>query len=351
MRMSRGVCRMNRLNGRASWAIRDSWRCGCWVVCCLLLGCTSFKTEDQLKRKDGIMTADGSDTTKTESAADPSVGSRQSLSNPEKDAAAAKPVRIEPPRQRRTLPDLLLFAPTQYPQGDWEPSGLDYEDAWFQSVDGKRIHGWYCGRPDPRAVVLYAHGNGGNLSSRAPLLRLLQSEMNVAVLIFDYRGYGRSEGKPNSEAILADARAARTWLAVKTERSESDLVLMGRSLGGAVAIQLARELPPRGLIVESSFASLKDVARHHYPALAWVVSSNTLNSQAAIGQYRGPLLMSHGDADRIIPYSSGVKLFEAANEPKQWMTIPGGRHNDSPPAEYYRQLDQFLQSLPVRSAT
>jgi fermentation-respiration switch protein FrsA (DUF1100 family) len=241
---------------------------------------------------------------------------------------------------------MLLFYPEKYPAGDWNPSELKYEDVWFNAADGTRLHGWYCPADKPRAVVLYAHGNGGNVSHRAALLRRFQNDLRLTLLIFDYRGYGRSEGAPTVEGVVQDARAARTALARRAGVTETQVVLMGRSLGGAVVVQLAADSPPRGLILQSTFSSLKDVAAHYYPALAWLAPAGKLNSAAKIARYKGPLLQSHGDADRTVPYALGRKLFEAAREPKRFVTIPGGDHNDPLTPEYYRQLKDFLGSLP-----
>jgi fermentation-respiration switch protein FrsA (DUF1100 family) len=242
----------------------------------------------------------------------------------------------------RSLDELLLFFPSKYPDGDWEPKGLSYEDVWFKAADGVKVHGWYCPCDSPRAVVLYAHGNAGNLSHRAAVMRLFQNQLRVSALIFDYRGYGRSEGVPTVEGILSDARAARTFLAGHARIEESDIVLIGNSLGGAVAVQLAAEKPPRALVLENAFSSLRDVAQHHYPALAWLVPAKKLNSAEQVVRYKGPLLQCHGDADRTIPFASGAKLFAAANEPKRFVRIPNGDHNDWLPVEYYRQLDALL---------
>jgi len=245
----------------------------------------------------------------------------------------------------RPLDELLLFYPKKFPDGDWEPDWLQYEDIWFPSVDGTEIHGWYCPAPEPRAVVLYAHGNGGNVAYRAKRLQRLQTDMGCSVLIFDYRGYGRSHGRPSVKGILADAEAARHKLAQLAQVDLGDIVLLGRSLGGAVATQLAAHSPARGLILESTFCSLRTVARHHYPKLSWLVKRQKLNSIELIKQHQRPLLISHGDADEIVPYQLGCDLFEAANDPKQLITIPGGLHNDPHPDDYYVALDAFLKEL------
>ncbi|MEZ5941287.1 MAG: alpha/beta fold hydrolase [Planctomycetaceae bacterium] len=245
-----------------------------------------------------------------------------------------------------TIDELLLFFPSKYPAGNWKPANLSYEDVTFNAEDGTTIHGWYCSCDNPRATLLYAHGNGGNLTYRTPLLEYLTKQLRVNVLIFDYRGYGRSEGVPTVEGALEDARAARTFLAQHEGIRETDIVLMGRSLGGAIVVQLATEKAPRGLVLESTFSSLKDIATVHYPKLAWLVPAEKLNSAKRITQYHGPLLQSHGDADYVIPFASGQKLFDAALDPKQFVTINGTGHNDPQSPEYYRRLDQFIESLP-----
>lgn len=244
-----------------------------------------------------------------------------------------------------SLDELLLFFPQKHPSGDWQPADLEFEDVWFASADGTQLHAWYCPANDPQAFVLYSHGNGGHLADRTPLLRRLQQELQLSVLIYDYRGYGRSDGKATVRGILEDARAARMALTAKAGIGEHQLVLMGRSLGGAVAVQLARETPPRGLILESTFSSLRTVAAHHYPKLAWLVKREKLDSLSLIREIDAPLLISHGDRDRTIPFSHGEALYEAARGPKSFVPILGGDHNDVPADEYYVALREFIASL------
>jgi fermentation-respiration switch protein FrsA (DUF1100 family) len=246
-----------------------------------------------------------------------------------------------------TLDELLLFFPAKHPKGEWKPKGLRFEDAWFTAKDGTRVHGWYCPCEKPRAVLLLAHGNAGNLTYLSGLLQYFQNDLRVTTLAFDYRGYGRSDGVATVEGVLEDARAARSFLANRAGVKQAEIVLMGRSLGGAVVVQLAAENAPRGLVLESTFSSLGDVASHHYgAAAALLIPADRLNSAARIGRYKGPLLLSHGDADRTIPYSLGLKLFEAANQPKKLVTIRGGDHNDPQSAEYYAELDRIIGTLP-----
>ncbi|MBN1589667.1 MAG: alpha/beta hydrolase, partial [Pirellulales bacterium] len=209
-----------------------------------------------------------------------------------------------------------------------------------------KLHGWYYPYEQARAVVLFCHGNAGNLSHRADLIRYLHDQHKLSVMIFDYRGYGRSDGVPDEQGILQDAFAARAWLARRAGIAEQDIVLMGRSLGGAVAVHLATVgNGARGLILESTFTSLPDVAETKVSSAASLMRSR-LDSLSKIGHYHGPLLQSHGDEDSVIPYENGLKLFEAANKPKQFVTIHGADHNEVQSVEYYRALDRFLDTLP-----
>ncbi len=247
------------------------------------------------------------------------------------------------------MENALIYFPSVYPEGIWNPPGLEFEDAWFEASDGTKLHGWFVPHERPRAVVLFAHGNAGNLSHRYELLQEL-SRLGVSVLIFDYRGYGRSAGSPSEAGILDDARAARRWLAGRAGVAERDVVLMGESLGGGVMVDLAARDGARGLVLENTFTSLPDVAAYHYPWLPVRMLMRTqLDSVSKIDKYHGPLLQFHGDADTIIPPAIGRRLFEAANEPKQFVNTPGRDHNDPQPPELWEALDRFLDELPSTS--
>jgi uncharacterized protein len=240
----------------------------------------------------------------------------------------------------------LIFHPIRYPEGDWSPNGLEVEDAWFQAEDGTKLHGWFVPHPSPKAVVLFTHGNGGNITHRSDLMDHLKRRLGVATFIFDYRGYGRSEGSPSGPGILADARAARAWVAKRAGVPPDRLVIFGESLGGAVAVQLAAEGGARGLILQNTFDSLSAVAACHYPwAPVRLLLRTKLDAVEAIKAYRGPLLQFHGDADRIVPYECGQRLFDAANEPKQLVTVRGGDHNDGWGHSFYEAIGRFLEGI------
>lgn len=243
----------------------------------------------------------------------------------------------------------LVFVPQKYPSGNWSPAGVEFADAEFTASDGVRLHGWYVESDNPRAVVLFCHGNAGNITHRVDRIEELVDQLGCSLLLFDYRGYGRSEGKPTEEGILLDARAARAWLAERAGVSEEEIVLVGHSLGGAVAVDLAAKDGARGLILENTFARLPDVAAVHYPwAPVRLLMRTEFNSIEKIAGYHGPLLQCHGDADEVVPFEQGKLLFEAAvSSRKHFHVIPGGLHNTPHPEWWVDELDQFLQSLPV----
>lgn len=247
-----------------------------------------------------------------------------------------------------SLDEILLFQPLKYPVGDWEPKNLIYQDVSFQSSDGTKLHGWYCPVPHPVAHVLYLHGNAANLTYRSRLMRRLQTVHRVSVFMPDYRGYGRSEGVPTVEGVLGDCRAAWAKLSALSHSHDRDIVIMGRSLGGALAIQLAAENTCRGLIVESTFSSLKKVAEYHFPKLAWMVPIEKLDSETAVQKHHGPFLQSHGDRDTVVPFRLGAQLYAAANSPKRFVRIRHANHNDAQSSAYYERFDAFLKNLPAK---
>ena len=245
----------------------------------------------------------------------------------------------------------LIFIPSNFTVGDWQPENLQYEDAEFQAADGTKLHGWFVPAENPSAVVLFCHGNAGNLTHRVDLMQVMQNYVGASVLVFDYRGYGRSEGSPDEPGVLQDARAARKWLAGRTGVAETDIVLMGESLGGGVAVDLAAKDGARGLVLEDTFTSLPDMAAYHYWWLpVRLLMRSKLDSLSQIKNYRGPLLMSHGESDSIVPIEFAKRLYEAANEPKQFIAQAGADHNDARSGEFYQELKKFLEALPARSA-
>ena len=245
------------------------------------------------------------------------------------------------------LENMLVYPAPRYPEGDWQATWLEHEDISFNSADGTMLHGWYVEHPRPKAVILYCHGNGTHVAYIAEFLAEMRDKFQVSIFAFDYRGYGRSEGKPAEKGILEDADAAQEWLAKRAGIETKDVVLMGRSLGGGIALHLAAENGARGVILQNTFTSLHDAAASNYP---WVpvrlLMRNRYDSLSRISRYSGPLFISHGTADRIIPFAHGQKLFAAATGPKEFFEIAGGDHNDSEPEHYLPALHKFLDSLP-----
>jgi len=241
----------------------------------------------------------------------------------------------------------LIYFPSVYPEGEWNAEAIGAEDAFFEAADGVKLHGWYVEHPQPRAHVLFLHGNAGNLTHRDEMLVQWRDQRRCSVFIVDYRGYGRSEGAPSEAGVLADGRAARAWLAQRAGIAEEQVVLLGRSLGGGVAVDMAAADGARAVILESTFTSLPDIAARSFPFLpVRLLMRNRLDSLSKIGDYHGPLLQSHSVDDEVIPYDLGARLFEAANEPKQFIEMQGRGHNDRPTREYKQALDAFLDSLP-----
>ena len=204
------------------------------------------------------------------------------------------------------------------------------EEVAFDTEDGLRLGGWFVppvGEPRGLTVLVF-NGNGGNRAHRAPLAAAL-ARAGLAVLLFDYRGYGGNPGTPTETGLLADARAARAYLASRRDVDPGRLVYLGESLGAAVAVALAAEQPPRAMVLRSPFTSLVDVGRLHYPALpVGLLLRDRYPSLERIGRVAAPLLVVAGERDRLVPVEQSRRLYEAAAEPKRFVLIAGADHND-----------------------
>ena len=246
------------------------------------------------------------------------------------------------------LENSLVFPASGADVGNWNPAG-DYEDVHLTSADGTRLHGWFLPHENARGHVLHLHGNGGNIAYRWIIYDRIHQTLGVSVFALDYRGYGKSEGSPNEAGVIADAEAARAWLAERTGIHPAEVILYGESLGGGVAVDLASRTVDgkpgaKALILKKTFASLPDVAARVLPFLpVRLIMRNRFDSVAKIGRFNGPVFHIHGDPDGIVPIQSGRKLFEAANEPKEFLRIPDLDHNEIVPENFYqRQVDEFL---------
>jgi fermentation-respiration switch protein FrsA (DUF1100 family) len=243
----------------------------------------------------------------------------------------------------------LIYPAPKYPRGDWQAAKrLGWEEVDFQSADGTKLHGWYREAANPsQNYLLYCHGNGENIAFIGEYLAELSDTYDLNIFAFDYRGYGRSDGSPHEAGVLADAEAAHQWLVQRSGLSPNQLILMGRSLGGSVAIHLAARHGARGLIIQSTFTSLPDAAARLYPwaPVHWLMR-NRYDSLSQMAKYDGPLLQSHGAADTLVPLDLGQKLHAAAKGPKKLLIYPGLNHNDPEPLKYGDELAAFLKSLP-----
>jgi fermentation-respiration switch protein FrsA (DUF1100 family) len=206
---------------------------------------------------------------------------------------------------------------------------LDAEEVWIDTEDGERLHGWWMPTTAAEGIghILFCHGNAGNVGDRVVTAGVLGAA-GFDVLLFDYRGYGRSTGRPSERGTIRDGRAARTAMLRRPEVETDRVVLHGESLGGAVALRLAVEDAPAGLILQSTFTSVRDVARVHYPWIPQAVVPDAYPSLSLMGQLTAPLLVLHGEQDEIVPVTQGRALYEAASVPKRIGILPALGHND-----------------------
>lgn len=238
----------------------------------------------------------------------------------------------------------MIFFP--YATLDQTPAewGLVYEDVFLDTEDGVRLHGWYIPRHGSKQALLFFHGNAGNISHRGASVEIFH-RLGLNVFIFDYRGYGKSEGKPDEKGLYKDARAAWRYLSKERGFGQEEIILFGRSLGGAVAAELATEIQPGGLILESTFSSAKDVANAVFPVLSRLIFLRyDFDTAAHVRRVACPVLVLHSPDDEIIPFRLGEKVFQAANEPKSFVKMRGDHNSGilmSQP-DYERALGAFV---------
>ena len=225
--------------------------------------------------------------------------------------------------------------------------GLAYERVDLLTEDGVRLDAWFVPAREPRGIVLFFHGNAGNISHRLDSLKIFNN-LKLSTLIFDYRGYGRSQGKVSEQGTYRDAEAAWRYLTEQRGIPAAQIILFGRSLGAAVAAHLAHQQRPAGLIIESGFVSVPELAAQLYPWLPvrWLARFNYPTSKY-LNMVSAPVLIVHSRDDEIIPFDQGRSLFKGALEPKQFLELKGG-HNDGflvSGRHYLCGLDRFLSSV------
>jgi fermentation-respiration switch protein FrsA (DUF1100 family) len=248
--------------------------------------------------------------------------------------------------------DKFIYFPEKYPTGAYDQASSipNLRDCWITADDGVKLHGWFAPAESARATLVLSHGNGGNISYRYLLMRsLLRHKFNV--LMYDYRGYGRSEGTPSEEGIYKDGRAFFDYASTLPEVNPKNIIVWGTSLGGAVATEVAAQRPAAGLVLESTFTSGKDVAHLLYPFLpVGPFMHSKFNTIDKIRTLHLPVLVMHGSHDEILPLSLGRRVFAAANDPKEFYEIPGAGHNDTffvGGEEYFDRIERFASTIPT----
>ena len=239
----------------------------------------------------------------------------------------------------------FIYFPVREMESDPSDLGLPFDEVYFVTQDGVRLFGWFV-PGDKDLVWLWFHGNAGNISHRLENLALLHHELGVSIFLFDYRGYGRSEGRSSEKGTYLDAEAALAYLYSRGDINKDRIIYFGRSLGAAVAVEMATRQAPTALILESPFPSVSYMARRLYPFLpVWPLLRTKYDSLSKIAEVQAPLLVLHGDSDDIVPVEAGKKLFEAAREPKDFYIISGAGHNDTylvGGQDYFDEMHRFI---------
>lgn len=244
---------------------------------------------------------------------------------------------------------IFVFQPSPWEDRKWaQLSGLPLEEVWLPIDDEVTVFGWFIDAGPTHPVLLWCHGNAGNISHRLENIRKFH-QRGISIYIFDYRGYGQSTGVPSEEGLYQDALASYDYLIHQRRVSPQKLIIFGRSLGSSVAGEVAVQRSAAGLILEGSFPSIQSMSDHHYFGLpaGWLLDVD-FNLGEKVRVLRIPLLVIHGEQDSIVPVALGKKVFDMAHEPKQWYPVLEAEHNDVPLVggeSYYREIDLFLQRV------
>ena len=246
----------------------------------------------------------------------------------------------------RALEQRMVFIPTRAVVERPEDYGLEARDVFMETPDGVQIHALFFPRPDARATVLYFHGNAGNISSRIQVAAHL-GELGLQTMLVEYRGYGRSKGRPSERGLYTDATTAWRHLTQVEAIPADQILIWGRSLGGAVATELATHVHPRALVVESTFTRITEVAADIFPRLpVGRVMSVEFPSIERIGSLDVPVLVAHSQHDRLVHYHHGRRLFDAIQGPRQFVELHGD-HNDGRVTlpRYAPEVREFLDHV------
>lgn len=225
-----------------------------------------------------------------------------------------------------SLEKKALYYPTPQMQATPQRIGLSYEDVYITTQDRVRLNGWFIKNPNAKYTLIFFHGNAGNISHRLDKIAVFY-KTGLNIFIIDYRGYGKSEGNPSEQGLYSDALAAYDYLDQRTDIDTNKLIAYGESLGGAVAVDLATKRKMAGLIVDSSFTSVPEMAQAKSVWVPGFLISTKMDSLSKIKRVNVPKLFIHSPNDEIIPYSMGEKLYNAAPAPKGFLKIKGS-HNE-----------------------
>ncbi len=241
----------------------------------------------------------------------------------------------------------MLYFPVRQIDATPADVNLPFDEITLQTADGVHISAWYIPSPQTRGFLVFCHGNAGNISHRLDSIRLFH-EMELSVLIFDYRGYGKSEGEPAEKGMYLDAEAAYDFLVTVKGAAPSRIIVFGRSLGSAVAAELAMRRTAGALIIESGFTSVPDLGRKFFPHMpVKLISRFHYATIDKVGRLHLPKLFIHSPEDEIVPYAQGRELFAAAGEPKEFLTIHGD-HNGGfllSGDSYLHGIERFLEKF------
>lgn len=233
--------------------------------------------------------------------------------------------------------------PHEMPPPPWTPAG--FEEVWMTASDGVEIHGLWWGEPEGGPAILFLHGNAQEVYSWSLVREDLPATCRL--LLIDYRGYGKSGGSPSESGLYLDGQSALDWLGSKGV-GPGEIVVFGKSLGGGVACQIAGGKQLLGLVLESTFTSLSSVARNLFPfAAGYDPGARVYDSISRLGEIRCPVLVIHGDRDMLIPFDEGMRMYEAAPEPRELYVVEGAGHNDVSivaGAEYTMRISEWIES-------
>jgi hypothetical protein len=244
----------------------------------------------------------------------------------------------------RPVEDRFVFFPTRELVGTPADAGLEYTSVHLETEDGLRLHGWWAPAEPERAVLLFFHGNAGNISDRVDSIGVFH-DLDLSVFIFDYRGYGQSQGEPSEQGTYADAEAAWTYLTEERGVPPDRIVMFGRSLGGGVAAELATRHRPRALVLESTFSSIRDMAAAAMPLVPIGAFLRTrYDTLSKVSSITAPVLVVHSRDDEVVPFEQGLAIYKAAPAPKALLELRYG-HNEGfilSGETYTKGLDSFL---------